>query len=292
MALLAVWLDLSATPFCVQAEDAAAEAESAPASGEVAVEDSEPAQADGEAAPAEGEGMTDGEKGQQFVDSAKELQEKLGQLKALLDAKGMDADPALKERLAGLEDQLKGLGLDGLMGGGAAPGSNKDLSDFLSGCIALSMRRVGVQRPSTLGALRRLAENKLTPAEAAKQELWRMVGVCVADFTEDEFKDYKTGKLKVLPKAYVDASKKPEAEKKVMEIDAQVWEELRLVATGLMKELGHSGEDDKPPINYGLLALIPFGLAIGFLIKLFLDMKKRENAQKEAKAKKDSKKGK
>merc|ERR1719253_303812 len=53
-------------------------------------------------------------KAEAFVDSAKELNEKLAQLKALLDAKGEGADPALKERLQGLQQQLQGLGLDGL----------------------------------------------------------------------------------------------------------------------------------------------------------------------------------
>merc|ERR1719163_951729 len=65
-----------------------------------------------------GEGQTDEEKGQAFADSAKELQEKLAQLRALLDAKGEGADPGLKEKLAGLESQLKGLGLEELTGGG------------------------------------------------------------------------------------------------------------------------------------------------------------------------------
>merc|ERR1719440_329775 len=122
--------------------------------------------------------------------------------------------------------------------GGGAPGSNKDLTEFLSGCVAMSMRRAGVQRQSTLGSLRRLADNKLPPEEAAKQELWKMVGVCVADFTEEEFADFKSGKLKMLPKAYVDASKKPEAEKKVMEIDAQVWKEGGHGQEGIFRRSG------------------------------------------------------
>lgn len=284
MALLAVCLNMSAISL-VQAEEAAAEpaAEAAPAA------EATPA-AEGDAPAAEGEEGTEEEKGQKFVDSAKELQEKLGQLKALLDAKGEGADPALKEKLAGLEDQLKGLGLEGLTGGAA--GSNPELTEFLGACVAMSMRRAGMQRPATLGALRKLVENKMPPAEAAKNELWRMVAVCVGDFREDEFADFKTGKMKILPKAYVDESKKPEAEKKVLEIDEQVWGELRKISDGLLKELA-GPPAEKPPMGAAYFLLIPFLGMIGFMCKLFFDMQKR-NADKESKdkAKKEAKKSK
>jgi len=277
LALLIVCLDMSGRPLCVQAEDA-----------EVQVEDAAPAEAaeSADAAPAEGEGG-DEEKGQKFVDSARELQEKLAQLKSLLDAKGEGADPALKDKLAGLENQLKDLGLDSLTGDAA--GSNPELTEFLGACVAMSMRRAGMQRPATLGALRKLVENKLPPAEAAKVELWRMVAVCVGDFREDEFADFKSGKMKILPKAYVDAAKKPEAEQKVLEIDAQVWSELRRISDGLLKELMGSQSGERPPFNAAYLAMVPlFGMVL-WMGKMFLDMKKREDQQSK---KKDSKKSK
>jgi hypothetical protein len=231
----------------------------------------------------DGDAANEDEKGQQFVDSARELQEKLAQLKALLDAKGDDTDPALKEKLSGLENQLKGLGLDGLDGGS---GPNPELTEFLSACVAMSMRRAGMQRPSTLSALRRLADGKLPPAEAAKNEFWRMVGVCVGDFREDEFAEFKQGKIKILPKSHVEASKTPEAEKKVLEIDAQNWEQLKSISAGLLKELSGGGNQEKPPFAMGWLALIPVVLAVAFLGKLFMDMQSRE---KEAANKKASK---
>jgi len=275
----------AAAPADVKVEDTPAEAK---AEGEVKAEGE--AKAEGDDAPAEGEAKEGEEaKGQQFVDSARELQEKLGQLKALLDAKGEGADPGLKEKLAGLEDQLKGLGLDGLTGGG---GPNPELTEFLGACVAMSMRRAGMQRPATLSALRKLVDNRLPPAEAAKNELWRMVGVCVGDFREDEFADFKAGRMKILPKSYVDESKKPEAEKKVMEIDAQVWEELRKISKGLLEEM--QGPVGPPPaFNASYLAMIPVGLMMAFMGKLFYDMQKR-NAEKdekdaEKKAKKDKK---
>lgn len=87
----------------------------------------------------------------------------------------------------------------------------------------------------------------------------------------------------------MDASKKPEAEQKVLEIDAQVWEELRRLSEGLLKELaGGSGEN--PPFNAAYLALIPFGLAVAFMAKKFLDMQKGK--EDKGKAKKGSKKDK
>lgn len=276
---------LAAVPLYVQAEDApAAEAAAEEASPEVAV-----AVAEGGEAAAEG-GAENEAKGQEFVDSARELQEKLGQLRALLDAKGEGADPALKERLAGLETQLSGLGLDGLTGGGA--GSSPELTEFLSACVAMSLRRAGMQRPATLGALRRLVQKKMTPAEAAQQELWKMVAVCVAECKEDEFASFKVGKLKILPKVYVDAAKGPDAEKKVLEIEEPVWEELRKISEGLLAELvGNQEEGSKLPGGAGMFAMIPFAIIIGLMAYGFIKMQKDNEDKSAKKAEKKSKKG-
>jgi len=291
-----VCLEMSASPVCVQALDEP----DAPAADAVAaeVQVTESAEggeaAEGTEAAVETEGAPDEQKGAEFVDSARELQEKLGQLRALLDAKGEGADPALKERLAGLETQLKGLGLDGLSGG--APGSNPDLTEFLGACVAMSMRRAGMQRPATLGALRKLVEKKLPPAEAARNELWRMVAVCVTDFKEDEFASFKSGKVKILPKVYVDEAKKPEAEKKVLEIDDQVWEELRKISEGLLKDLvGDPELAQKPPINVAYLAFIPALGMVGVMVYGFMKVN-QANVEKAAmadckKAAKKEKKG-
>lgn len=273
---------LAAVPLYVQAEDApAAEAAAEEPNPEVAVAD----------APAEGgEGGEAGEaKGQEFVDSARELQEKLGQLRALLDAKGEGADPALKERLAGLETQLTGLGLDGLTGGA---GSSPEMTEFLSACVAMSLRRAGMQRPATLGALRRLVQKKLSPAEAAQQELWKMVAVCVAECKEDEFASFKSGKLKILPKVYVDAAKEPDAEKKVLEIEEPVWDDLRRISEGLLAELvGNQEEGSKLPGGAGMFAMIPFAVIIGLMVYGFLKLQKDKDDVAAKKAEKKGKKG-
>jgi len=292
LALLAVCRAEEAAEPAAAAPAAAEPAAAEPAAAEAAAGADVAPAAEGEAAAAVEEvAGTEEEKGQKFVDSARELQEKLGQLKALLDAKGEGADPGLKEKLAGLEDQLKSLGLDSITGGGAV-GSNPELTEFLGACVAMSMRKAGMQRPSTLSALRRLVDDKMTPEEASKNELWRMVGVCVGEFREDEFVNYKAGKVKMLPKAYVDASKKPEAEAKVMEIDAQVWAELKKISEKLLKEIVGTKPAEKPAEFASYVAMVPLFLIFAFLGKMFIDMQRRNGEEKEKKPKKDSKKGK
>lgn len=261
------------------------------ADDDVAVSDDAPAT---EPAAAEGGGEAAGEekelteeekkaKGEEFVDSAKELQEKLGQLRALLDAKSEGADPALKERLAGLENQLKTLGLDGLGGGGAA---SPELTEFLGACVAMSLRRAGMQRPATLGALKRLVQKKLPPAEAAKDELWRMVAVCITEFKEDEFQSFKAGKVKILPKSYVDESKKPEAEKKVLEIEDQVWDQLRTISAGLLEELTGNQAQVQTEGTLGYILMLPFLGVCGLMGYGFYKMNNKDETKKEKKSKK------
>jgi len=218
-----------------------------------------------------------------FADSAKELQEKLGQLKALLDKKGESADPALKERLKGLETQLDSLGLG--LGGGV--GATKELTEFLGGCVAMSMRRAGVRRPSTLGALRKMAKGGLTQADAAGTELFRMVGVCVADLTDVELGQFKSGKLTVLPQAMADKAGKPEGKETVTGMEASIYKELKVVSNALLTTFAGDDEGAGLPKYAGILAGIPVLGIFVFLGKKFMDMQKRGE---EAKAKKTSKK--
>jgi len=281
--LSALWLELPGRSLLgVQAQEDASPPEtegSAPVEVEVEAEGEDSSSVGGDDAPADA--PADAASGEAFADSARELQDKLAQLKALLDAKGGDADPQLKERLAGLEDQLKGLGLDGLTGGA---GSNKELTEFLSGCVVLTMRRVGFQRPSTVGNLRRLADKKFTTEQASKIDFFKMVAVCVSDFTEEQYADYKQGKVKVLPKAMLDEAKKPEAVKKVLDIDAEIWGELHHVAGILIEQFAPSG--DKPQTWYGWLAAVPLLGMIGYLAFRFREMQKKDTAKKDKASKK------
>lgn len=253
---------------------------------DVVVEDGDDSEKPAEAAATEGEPESEADaeaRAQAFASSAQELQEKLGQLKALLDKKGEGADPALKERLKGLEEQLDSLGL------GLGGGSNKELAEFLGGCVAMSMRRAGVRRPSTLGALRKMANNKLTPEQAADTELFRMVGVCVAELTDAELAQFKAGKLSMLPQAMADKAAKAEAKEQVTGMEPGVYKELRLVSEALLKQF--AGDDEGAlPMKQGLMAGIPLIAIFAFLGKKFMDMQKREQEDAAKREKKKEKK--
>jgi len=241
-----------------------------------------------EVGDATGAGDAEGEEvdGTNLEDSAQELSDKLAQLKALLDAKGEGADPELKARLDSLQGQLGALGLGDIIGGGGAMAPSQELTEFLTGCVAMSLRRAGAQRPATIGALRRLAEDKLSPDEAAKLDLWRMVGACINDLTQQELEQFKEGKLVMLPKAYVEMSKKPEVEESVKGLEETMWNELKTISRALLKELIGNTEEQKPPVMFGALFAIPLLGVFAFLAKKFMDM------QGEAGTKKEKKKGK
>lgn len=249
---------------------------------DVVVEDG--AAAEGAASGEPEKELTEEEKEAQakaFADSAGELQEKLAQLKSLLDKKGENADPQLKERLKGLESQLDSLGLG--LGGGAS----KELTEFLGGCVAMSLRRAGARRPSTLGALRQMAKGRLEPAEAANTELWRMCSVCIADLTDVELGQFKAGKLTVLPQAMADKANKPEGKEAVTAMEASIYKELKVVADALLTTFAGDDEGTGVPAYAGLIAGIPIAAIFAFLGKKFMDMQKREE---EAQAKKALKK--
>merc|ERR1719498_1198944 len=112
----------------------------------------------------------------------------------------------------------------------------------------------------------------------------------MTELKEDEYADFKKGKMQKLPKAYETASKKPENEKKVLEVEAQAWEELKAIASGLMKELSGGGNQAAPPMNAGYLAAIPILIAAGFLGKMFMGLQKEkeEKASKKSSKKKSS----
>merc|ERR1712187_804483 len=115
--------------------------------------------------------------------------------------------------------------------------------------------------------------------DAAPMELWRMTATCINELTEQELQQFKNGKLKQLPKTYVEMSKKPEAEKQVLELEENVWKELKTIATALVGDR----EEPKPPWMFGLLAGIPFVLVIGFLGKKFFDMQAEKDSKKDKK---------
>lgn len=217
-------------------------------------------------------------------DSAAELGQKLEQLKALLDAKGENADPELKAKLDGLQSQLSSLGLGDLVGGlgsnSQALPDSKELQEFLTACVMLSMKRAGDSRSSTLAALRLLVRGKLTPAEAAEMELWRMTATCINELTEQELQQFKNGKLRKLPNSYVELAKKPEATKQVTDLEENVWKQLAIISQAIV---GAPEDQPQQPVYLGMLFAIPLLGVFGFLGKKFMDMQAAKNKPKEKK---------
>lgn len=236
-----------------------------------------------EAAEAAAEGGDEAaEGGKNFVDSAKELQDKLAQLKGLLAAKGGDVDPALKERLEGLEKQLEGLDLEGVAGGGG--GASPELQEFLGGCIMMSLRKAGMRKPQSLSALGALASGKLTQEEGADIDLVKMVSVCISELTDKELAEFKAGQLTVLPQALATKATEPEAKDIVIGIEAEVWKQLVPVAAALQSQIvGDAGGGRSLPSGVGFIFGVPFFLFLVFLGKKFLEMQKDQGEKKDKK---------
>jgi len=277
------------TPDAISATVGAASESPAADSGEVKVDDDAP-EADTEESSGEGSGeqataqLSDEEKGAQFVDSAMELQDKLAQLRALLDSKGDAADPALKERLASLETQLSALGL-GNLGAPKDAGPTRELLQFIMGCVTMSMRRVGVKRPSTIGALRRLANEQLSRQDASLMDLYRMSATCINEFNDDELEQYKAGKLTVLPKAYVEKAKTDDGKQNVLQLDDSIWKSMQTVAASIIKEIGEDAPSTPITNVVGLLGAVPLLALLSFLGKKFYDMQQEKNEKKDKKKK-------
>jgi len=226
----------------------------------------------------EGEGST--EDAQAYLDSASELKDKLAQLQELISARGEKGDPDLNAKLEGLSKQLEGLGLDGLGGG---VGQSRELTEFLSGCVSMSIRKAGIQRSGTISALKKVANKEIDLAGAAELELWKYVGVCVNDLTDGELADYKRGDLRELPKAMVTAAQQEGAQEKVTSIDANVWKELQTIAKAMLDDL--AGNKEQPPTMIGALFAIPLIGIFAFLAKKFMDMQNKDTTKPKDKKK-------
>jgi len=247
---------------------------------EVEVEDGEE-----DTAAAEAPEVSGGGSAASLAASAQELQEKLAQLKGLLEKRADGADPALQERLKGLEAQLKSLNLQG----DSDLGENRELHEFLAGCLMMSLRRAGPKRPAATGALRRLASGSITQQEASELEIFRMVAVCVNELTDAEHEQVKVGKLAILPKALAEKASAPEAKSQVMSIEADVWGALKEATGALLEQLGDDSTSQRPPVFQGLLAAVPVTIMVAFLAKKFFDMQNRETMKKDKSAKKKHK---
>jgi hypothetical protein len=225
--------------------------------------------------------LTEDEQAAAYADSIKDLGSKLETLQHLLSEKG-DVDPAMQERLKGLKSQLQGLGLDFNDG----PKVDKGMTELMGGCMTMSLKRIGI-RPSSIGALRQLAADKLSQKEGSILEMIRMVAVCINELTMDDLKLFKRGKLEKLPKTIVDAAKGSEGEKQVLDFDAQMWESLKVVADAIVKQ--YAGQDSTTlPVWYGVVAFVPFAAVIGVLVKKFLETQ-HQTEKKDKRGRKRSK---
>lgn len=287
LVLLCAELDLQSSPALLGAcaQDAPAPANVDSEGGDVP--------ADGEAAPEAGLAS--------MVDSMAELQQKLGQLKKLVDDRTGD-DPAMKERMEGLMKQLEGLGLGDLASQGKAA-SEKDRKaevQVMTACLSLSLQSAfPTRRSSSLSTLKRMASGKMTKEEASGLPVMRMVAVCIKDLSNDEFKKFTHGKLTSLPDALKAKAALPESKEQVLKLEEDIpsiWEEMLATVAAPMEIAAQEAADKEPkppvPSSYGLLALVPLLLIAAFLGKKFLDMQNAQRSREEQKKGKAAKKNK
>jgi len=231
---------------------------------------------------------------QQYMDSAAELQEKLTLLQKLLDAKGENVDPELKEKMEGLKGSLSSLGftMDGVKG--SLEGEVQIPKELATACMAMSVHRAGARRLTTLEGLKRMANPDLKPEDAKNVEIIKMVAVCINEITELELEDVKAGKARPLPKVLANKAATAEGETQVLALSAGDWKVIRRAAKEISGSLSTGkGDGGSSLAAFGWLAAIPVGFAVLFLTKKFLDMSKDKEAAEEAKrAKAEKKKGK
>jgi len=257
---------------------------------------------------AQDEAAADAAPSQSFTDSARELREKLGQLKSLLDKRSDSVDPGLKERLEGLTKQLSSLGLDGLadmtdsrLDGVADMTESKKSAEkqVITACISMAVKRVGLKRSVALRSLKMLASGTMKPQVASEDQLMRTIVVCLGGLSDAEFKQFTAGKLDTLPKALADKAVSSASKAEVLALEGEfpgIWEQLASAASPVYMSLKEAAAKEAPPpvpIRYGLLAGVPIVLAVAFLSKKFLDMqqdlKMKVKLKKEKVAKKKGK---
>mmetsp|Transcript_109389 Transcript_109389/g.214405 ORF Transcript_109389/g.214405 Transcript_109389/m.214405 type:complete len:121 (+) Transcript_109389:2-364(+) len=117
--------------------------------------------------------------------------------------------------------------------------------------------------------------------------LMRLVAVCLNDLTEEQLRSHIAGQLMSLPQTMVERSGRPEAGEAVLGIEPELWKELQTVAKAVLEQLASESSVERLPVAYGLLAMIPLLLVVGFLGKKFKDMQKEQAAKKEKSKKKN-----
>merc|ERR1719424_466514 len=122
------------------------------------------------------------------------------------------------------------------------------------------MRRAGAQRLSTIETLKKLGDGKLTKETAQTSDFMKMVGVCIAEFTDQDLEKFKSGKYQTLPTQHanvaMDGSGK--AEKMLMDMEDELWASLGAIAGKLSSEVKASNKGNElPPMWLGLAFGVP-----------------------------------
>jgi hypothetical protein len=220
-------------------------------------------------------------------DSMKELQEKLGILKQLIDQRGEKEgdNPQLQEQLQKLEKQLEGLGISMKEHEAAGDADTEEIGKLLRACVLLSLRRAGgQQKPSTTAGLRRLGDPTLSRKDAANSDVGRMIVTCANELKTHQLEQFNAGSLQLLPKEIVTKATAPEAIEQVEQLDKDIWVHIQATAKVMVdnfQEEMRSSKDLSTSNYVGLFALIPVAIILLFMGKKFLDMQQRQGSKKE-----------
>merc|ERR1719174_810650 len=173
--------------------------------------------------------------------STAEMQQKLSQLKALLElqsAKGAELTPEQKEMLSELGD-LEQLS-DSVAGNANSDKEaevSPELTDILDCCISVSMNHLGPRHQgTTMGALKRLVGGDLPPSGAVKlNKFWRLVAVCINEVSTDQVAHYKSGELMNIPAEWAVQAKSETSKELVAGLDLQMWTGLKALASSIVE---------------------------------------------------------
>eukprot|EP00401_Gymnodinium_catenatum_P009103 CAMPEP_0117550104 /NCGR_PEP_ID=MMETSP0784-20121206/48507_1 /TAXON_ID=39447 /ORGANISM="" /LENGTH=289 /DNA_ID=CAMNT_0005347109 /DNA_START=28 /DNA_END=897 /DNA_ORIENTATION=+ len=216
-----------------------------------------------------------------YLRQSKDVLGKLKELKTLLAEKADKVGPEHLEQLKAVEEMLEGLKMPT-----QGQPDEKALTEIFGACVLMTMHRAGYKRPSTQSALRSMALGKVTPAQAAESDFWRMAVACINGITDAELESFKAGGLKLLPKSHVTASQEKDFTDQVLKLDAAHWDFFKAVAKEFAGEVESSGGASHV---YGLAAGAVIVLVAVILTRKVIDMRRGSDKKDKAGKKKKQK---
>lgn len=217
-------------------------------------------------------------------ESAEEFAAKMKQLKALLKAKGENADPALLKQLEGLQGQLEKLGMADML----SDEPKEENAELLTACTVMSVKRIGATRMSLLENLRKSGEDEITKEEAKDIDLFRQTCVCINELTQGDLDDYRANheRMRILPGKMAGQAQR-EGDKCVMELEDGLFEQLKPLHKSFhqsLKENVSTGTTQGAPGWLSALLAIPFLIAVlGLAYKMYKLNEERNNPKKKKK---------